>query len=194
MSFAISTIVESPSLTLTEFEALPEVEGVERWLIRGQLREEFVGFHDRTHGRLLARFAYILMSWHHKNPHVRGEVVCGGAGFRLASNPATVVGADVAFVGGEIAGKISDETSLFDGPPLLAVEILSANDRSGMLYEKIDEYLHHGTKLVWLVNSHFATITVYSAGAEPVLFNRQQTITAEPHLPGFAVPVVKIFG
>lgn len=190
----MSTIIESPSLTLTEFEALPEVEGVERWLIRGQLREEVVGFHDRSHSRLLARFAYILMSWHHESPDVRGEVVGGGAGFRLSSNPATVIGADVAFVGDEIASKISDETSLFDGPPLLAVEILSANDRPGMLNEKIDEYLRHGTKLVWLIDPHFATITVYSPDADPVLFNRQQTITAEPHLPGFAVPVAKIFG
>jgi Uma2 family endonuclease len=190
----MSTIVESPLMTSAEFEALPEVEGLERWLIRGQLREENMTVRNRWHGHLMARISMLLGVWLEEHPEVGGEVVSGEAGFRLSTDPATTVGVDVAYVGPKVAARTSRETSLFDGPPVLAVEIVSPSDRSETLDEKIDEYLHHGTKLVWLVDPHFATITVYSAETDPVLFNRQQTITAEPHLPGFAVPVAKVFG
>jgi hypothetical protein len=36
-------------------------------------------------------------------------------------------------------------------------------------------------------------VTVHRPGAEPELFNVRQEISAEPHLPGFRVPVARIF-
>lgn len=189
----MSMIAEPQLMTAVEFEALPEVEGLTRWLIRGQLREETMTVRNRWHSTLVAQICMILGVWREAHPAVGGAVVGGEAGFRLSTDPTTILGADVAFVSTEIFARNSGETTLFEGPPLLAVEIVSPSDRSETLDEKIDEYLRHGTKLVWLVDPHFATITVYSPDADPVLFNRQQTITAEPYLPGFAVPVAKIF-
>ncbi len=190
----MSMIAEPQLMTAAEFEALPETEGITRWLIRGQLREETMTVRNRWHSRLMIVIGAILEAWRETHPEVGGEVVGGEAGFRLSTDPTTIVGADVAFVSADIAAKNSSETTLFEGPPVLAVEIASPSDRTESLIEKIDEYLRHGAKLVWLVDPHFATITVYSTDTEPVLFNRQQIITAEPHLPGFAVPVAKIFG
>lgn len=189
----MSTMIESPLMTAAEFEALPEVEGIERWLIQGQLREETMTVRNRWHSRLVILIGYVLEAWREAHPEVGGEVVGGEAGFRLSTNPTTILGADVAYVSEETAARSSQTTTLFDGPPVLAVEIVSPSDRSELLVEKIDEYLRHGTKLVWLVDPHFATITVYRPDADPVLFNRQQTITAEPHLPEFAVAVARIF-
>ncbi len=189
----MSTIVEPVLMTAAEFEALPEVEGVDRWLIRGMVREESMTVRNRWHGRLMVRIAFLLELWLEAHPDIGGEVVSGEVGFRLSNDPATVVGADVAYVDAEISAKASLDTTLFDGPPVLAVEILSPSDKVKELDEKIQEYLRNGTKIVWLVNPQFATITVYRADADPEMFNRRETITAEPHLPGFAAAVAKIF-
>ncbi len=189
----MSTIIEPVLMTAAEFEALPETEGVERWLIRGQLREEPMTVRNRWHSRLMVRIGFLLELWLEAHPEVGGEVVSGEAGFRLSDNPPTTVGVDVAYVDAKVAARTSRDTTLFEGPPILAVEILSPSDRAEIVDEKIEEYLHNGTKIVWLVDPHFATITVYRTDADPEMFNRRETITAEPHLPGFATEVAKIF-
>ena len=54
--------------------------------------------------------------------------------------------------------------------------------------------LRAGVRLVWLVDPHYRTVLVYRPDQEPELFNVRQELTAEPHLPGFRVPVAQIFG
>lgn len=56
----MSTIVEPTLMTSAEFEALPEMEGVERWLIRGHLREEMMTYQNRWHSRLMVLIAHVL--------------------------------------------------------------------------------------------------------------------------------------
>ena len=48
--------------------------------------------------------------------------------------------------------------------------------------------------IVWVVNPRFRTVTVYRPGAAPVMFSGYQELTAEPHLPGFRVPVDRLWG
>jgi hypothetical protein len=36
-------------------------------------------------------------------------------------------------------------------------------------------------------------VTVYRPGTEPELFNVRQELSGEPHLPGFRVPVARLF-
>jgi Uma2 family endonuclease len=50
----------------------------------------------------------------------------------------------------------------------------------------------------WLVNGELRegnrqTVTVYKPGAKAELFNEDQTLSGEPHLPGFSVPVRRLF-
>jgi tetratricopeptide (TPR) repeat protein/tRNA A-37 threonylcarbamoyl transferase component Bud32 len=59
--------------------------------------------------------------------------------------------------------------------------------------EKVDEYLAVGVPLIWVVDPHFRTVRVYRPGAEPELFNVQQDLSGDPHLPGFRVPVAQLF-
>jgi Uma2 family endonuclease len=59
--------------------------------------------------------------------------------------------------------------------------------------EKVDVYLECGVKLVWVVDVRFRTVTVYRADAEPQLFNVDQELSGEPHLPAFRVAVGSMF-
>ena len=66
-------------------------------------------------------------------------------------------------------------------------------DRYGDLCDRVDEYLACGVSLVWILEPGFRTVTVYRPDAEPVLFNRTQTLSADPVLPGFSCPVSDLF-
>ena len=117
----------------------------------------------------------------------------GEVGCILAHDPDTTVWVDVAVFADEVIQAQTNETSLVDGIPVLAVEILSPSDRHDEVHEKIREYLRVGVVIVWEVDPDFKTIRVHRSDAEPVMFNREQTIDTEGVLPGFSVAVEEFF-
>src|SRR6266849_8839900 len=132
--------VSAPALmTAEEFLALPS-DGVERWLIRGQLREKLMTYRNRWHSRIEAQIVYILKRWLELQALPRGEVYSGEVGCRLSRNPDTIVGIDVAYVSAELAALEPKDTTIIDGVPTLAVEILSPSDKEEEVNEKVDQY------------------------------------------------------
>jgi Uma2 family endonuclease len=180
-------------MTTEEMLALPS-NNVERWLISGQLREKPMTVRNRWHSRIMARVAYFLGAWLEQQPEPRGAILCGEAGCRLRREPDTTVGIDVVYVSAELAARESTETSLIDGVPVLVVEILSPNDTQEQVDEKIDGYLQAGVALVWVIDPHDRTVTIYRPGQEPELVNVRQELSGEPHLPGFHVAASQLFG
>jgi len=188
------TVAEAtPLLTTEELLALPQ-DGVERWLIRGELREKPMTVRNRWHSSIMAQVTKFLGIWVDQQPKPRGAVLCGEAGCRLRRNPDTTVGIDVVYVSAELAARDSDDTSLIDGVPVLVVEILSPNDRLEEINEKIDDYLAAGVALVWVIDPHRRTVVIHRPEAEPELVNIRQELSGEPHLPGFRVAVAQLFG
>jgi Uma2 family endonuclease len=100
-----------------------------------------------------------------------------------------MVGIDVVYVDSVVASRQLANANFIEGVPTLVVEILSPSDTNERVDEKIAEYLEAGVPLIWIANLTFRTITVYQPGAQPVLFNITQEITAEPHMPGFRAHV-----
>ncbi len=70
-------------------------------------------------------------------------------GFRLFEVPDTVRAPDVHFVRGErlIDGRMP--RTYYPGPPDLAVEVVSPDDRDSEVSKKLQEYLDGGTPCVW---------------------------------------------
>lgn len=191
------TIAAQPKLMTTEeLLALPD-DGRERWLIRGELREADregdVTRRNYGHSRVEANICGELHIWVKTQPTPRGQVLTGEAGVRLRRNPDTTVGVDVAYISAQAVAEQADEKRLVDGPPVLAVEILSPSDKHEEVTEKVQGYLDAGVRLVWVVDPDFYTITVYRPDAEPQLFSLNQTITGDPDLPGFRVALKDIF-
>ena len=145
------------------------------------------------HSRVLSRLVQALTNWNDTLPLPRGCVVSGEAGFRLRRNPDTTVGVDVAYIDAATAAKLSPKIRLVEGVPVLAVEVLSGSDTHEDVFDKIQIYLDAGTTLVWIVDPDLRTVTAIEANKPPVLFTRDQTLTAEPHLPGFAVPMSRLW-
>lgn len=182
------------AMTLEEFEALPDDDGVERMLIRGKLWEMPMTKRNRKHSRANSRVAQHLENWLDTRPEPRGEIVCGEAGFTLSHDPDSGVGIDVAYVSAELSAATPETASYFQGPPILAVEILSPSDKQEEIDAKVELYLASGVLMVWIMNPRFRTVTVHRPDAEPVLFNATQELAADPVLPGFRVRVADLFG
>ncbi len=188
MNVAVSTAL----MTTEELLALPE-DGIDRELFRGVLREKEMTRRNRLHARTEARLAYLLESWLDAQPEPRGQVFSGEAGCILQRDPDTTVGIDVVYLSAEMVSRQSDRTTMIEGAPLLAVEILSPSDKQEDINAKVDAYLASGVVLIWLVDPHFRTVTVHRSDAAPVLFNVDQHLTSEPHLPGLSIPVRALF-
>jgi Uma2 family endonuclease len=188
----MSTIISAPSMTSEELLALPD-DGIERELIRGQLRERPMTRRNRRHSRATARLAAVLVSWLDQQQHGKGEVLVGDAAFRLIQNPESTVGIDLAYISEELSKNAPDDTFLIDGTPVLAAEILSPSDTHEDVVEKVELYLEVGVAVIWIVDPDLRNVTVYRPEQDAVLFAASQELIGDPELPGFRVRVADIF-
>lgn len=180
------------TMTTAELLALPD-NGLERELIRGELKEREMTRRNRLHAGTESRIARFLLNYLDKNPQLQADVLSGEAGSILASNPDTTVGIDVAVFSLETLEDQSATSSMVVGIPLLAVEILSPSDKHEDVHEKITEYLRVGVPLVWEVDPDFQTVKVFQPSEEPVMFNRNQQLDGGSTLPGFQISVAELF-
>ncbi len=188
-------IAASELLTVEEFLRLPD-DGIHRELIRGQVRihgvpEPGMTYRNRFHSEIEANFVYELKGWLRRLPEPRGKILCGEVGFRLDGTPTSLVGIDVAYASAELIAATAPKQRIFDGSPLLAVEILSPSDTQEGIVEKLDLYLQHGA-VVWIVDPDVRIVRVHRPGREPEMFTASQDLTTEPELPGFRVPVSQL--
>lgn len=192
----MSTAATPKLMTAEEFLALPD-DGVERWLIRGELREKRdtdMTMRNKLHSITEGRVTRILGNWLQTQPEPRGEVVCGEAGLIRRRNPDTVsAGADVAVITAAQADAGSDDTTMIEGPALLIAEILSPHDTTEEVAERVEEYLTCGVAVVWVMHPYFRTVTVHRPGADPLALDSRDTLTGDPELPGFSCPVAEFF-
>jgi Uma2 family endonuclease len=179
-------------LTAEELLAMPN-DGMERWLIAGELRERPMTVRNRFHSRAMIRVGKFLDNWLDEQSPPRGQVLGGEVGVRLSRDPETMVGVDVVYVSAEVVVRQTHETTLIDGVPTLAVEILSPNDTIEEIHEKISVYQSAGVPLVWVLNPYDRTVKVYQPDTQPISFNVSQELSGEPHLSGFRVPVARLF-
>ena len=149
---------------------------------------------NRRHAQAEASLSKVLGTWADSLSPVPGVVLAGEVGCILRGKPDTIVGIDVVFITAEHAARQSEITTMIDGAPLLAVEILSPSDKQEDIGKKVDDYLKSGVALVWILDTHFQTVTVHRPGLKPELFNSDQDLSGGDLLPGFDVSVAALFG
>ena len=171
-------------MTAEELGNLPD-EPLRHELIKGELLTMPLPKHE--HGRVSAILTMLLLQ--HAMANQLGEV-CSEAGYKLESNPDTVLGPDVSFVSNDRIA-LSPE-GYHSGPPDLAVEVLSPGDRRGRVEHKLALWLEFGTRSVWLVNPRRRTIEVISSTGERRILNATDELVDDT-VPGFRVAVSEIF-
>jgi Uma2 family endonuclease len=187
---------EAGTMTFEEFMALPD-DGTDRELIRGVLKvrgvkERGMTIRNRHHAKIEIKIGKILDLWLDTQPEPRGEIVGGEAGFRLRGTKESGVGIDVAYASAELVAATPESQALFDGPPVLAVEILSPTDKHEDIAEKVRVYLEVGT-VAWVVDPDLKTVVIYRPAGPHRLLNIGDQVADEPYLPGFRARVADFF-
>jgi Uma2 family endonuclease len=121
----------------------------------------------------------------------KGYVLSNDVGIIWERDPDTVRGPDVVLYDRqrryeELNPKFAED------PPLLAVEVLSPNDRMNKVTRRIQQFLAWGVALVWLVDPEDSTVGVYRADRAPQVFDATQELTDE-RLPEFRCRVADFF-
>jgi Uma2 family endonuclease len=80
-----------------------------------------------------------------------------------------------------------------EGPPDMAIEVLSPGDRPGRLLERVSFYMRTGVALLWVVDPADEQVTVYRPGESPSTFGTSAVINAAPVLPEFELDLAALF-
>lgn len=145
------------------------------------------------HAYVATRISQALANWFDAQNQLNGVVVSGDARCQLFGDRETLVGIDVAVFLGEEAVDAVNHGGTFTMPPVLAVEVLSLSDTHENTLEKLQLYLEAQIPQIWIVDPDLQTVTVHRPNANPTFFHREHTLTCEPELPGFEVPMSSLF-
>jgi Uma2 family endonuclease len=145
------------------------------------------------HARIAARLARCLWDWI--------EAGAGGdagveAGFILAQDPDTVRAPDVAYVSAARIPASGIPEGFWPLAPDLAVEIVSPSESATDIRDKISDYLHAGTQLVWVLYPTRREVVAHrpDGTARTLTAVADDTLAQPDLLPGFACPLAALFG
>jgi Uma2 family endonuclease len=120
-----------------------------------------------------------------------GVVTAAETGFILGKG--TFHAADSAFISNENLGKHGFPQGYFPTAPDIAIEVVLPNNTSEEMMEKANLYLQNGSRLVWVIYLQTKVVTVYHQNNIVNLLRESDTLEGEDVLPGFQLPVAKLF-
>ncbi len=175
-------------MTAEELMELPD-DGFRYELINGEL--EKMPPPGSPHGRIAFQLSVYLGQFILEHGLGQGFT---GIGFKLTSNPDTVLAPDLAFLADENFAKGRDTEGYWLGPPDLAVEVLSPSDRPGKVKQRISRWFSLGVKQLWIVDLKHTKVTVYRSPSDATTFSGSDYLEAQDLFPGFRLSLDKIFG
>ena len=181
-------------MTAEELWQLPR-DGRRHRLIAGELRTMSPASDD--HGRYAMHLSIPL--GYYVYLHRLGEVYAAETGFQLAHDPDTIQGPDLAFVRRERVRPFGPKKpAYFEGPPDLAVEVVSPNDTYTEVAETVQTWLDHGTRVVLVIDPRRRTVTLHHLAEEPgrtvvQTLGQADSLAIDDLFPGWSLPVAALF-
>lgn len=175
-------------LTADDLFNMPD-KGMKHELVRGELKTMAPA--GVEHGNVGGELFFRLRQ--HARQHELGMVLGPDTGFFLSRDPDHVRAPDVSFVEKTRIPQ-TPLVRFFPGPPDLAAEIVSPSDTIDELQEKIEDYLTHGVRLVWVIYPRNRTAQIHRPGQSPEYIPADGTLKGEDLLPGFECKLAELFG
>ncbi len=178
----------SPLMTGEEFV---QIDGHEQMaLIDGVLVQE-PDMPSVTHGEICIQFGRHLANFVYDNKLGR---VCGNdTSLRLKRNPDTVRGPDICYFSTARMPAGQRLEGVTDVIPELVVEVRSPSNTWAVLLANVAMYLEAGVTAVMVVVPEDETATVYRLNEFHQTFHNGDVIELPDVLPGFAVPLARVF-
>jgi len=147
---------------------------------------------DSVHGFLCVELAYLFKKYCDERNFGR---VCGNdALIRVRRDPDSVRGPDIAVYSHSRLPEGKLPRGLLDVLPELVIEVKSPHNRWNDLYGKVSEFLGAGIQIVLIIDPDTQTATIYRGESIYETLHMQDTLTLPDLLPGFEVPLAKLFG
>ncbi len=174
-------------ITADDLWAMPRTDDRRYELVRGELVEMVPA--SGTHGVAANEIGRILGNF--VREHNLGLVFAAETGFLLARDPDIVRAPDAAFLAW---ARVPEEPGQAYWPvaPDLAVEVVSPGDRADVLQARVQDFLDHGTRLVWVIYPDTQTAVVYRPSGEARLLSREEALDGEDVLPGLRFPLADL--
>lgn len=156
-------------------------------LVDGVLVEKVMAYYE-------SRVAVVICTFleNYLEEHDLGIVAGADGMMRLA--PGLVRIPDVSFVSWKrLPGRRVPRDPIARLAPDLAVEVLSEGNTEKEMARKLREYFTAGAQVVWIVDPDARTVAVYTAPDDCTVLQERQTLTGGDLLPGFALPLRKLF-
>lgn len=122
--------------------------------------------------------------------HVRdtdlGIAGAAEVGFLLSSDPDTVRAPDVFFISRERMPADGIPKGYWSGPPDLAVEVVSPNDRRREVEAKARAWLAAGASAAMVVDPPTRTATIFRSQEDAVVLHGDQRLELEDVVPGWS--------
>ncbi|MCM3872734.1 MAG: Uma2 family endonuclease [Pyrinomonadaceae bacterium] len=120
-----------------------------------------------------------------------GRAYGAETGFKLESDPDTVLAPDIAFIKMERLGPLIKSYRV--GAPDLVVEVISPGESKNKVEKKTSRWLQGGALAVWLVDPHTRTVSVWRLNTETRFLSEKDLLSGDDIVPGFSLPVSEIF-
>lgn len=182
----MSTTVQ---VTTAEELLLMPKDGFRYELVKGELKKMSpAGF---EHGAVAVNVAILLGQYVKANN--LGVVLAAETGFKLASDPDTVLAPDVSFVRRERIPQSGLPKAFYPGAPDLAVEVVSPGDTRKEVAGKVEDWLAAGSRAVWVINPKRRTVVIHRPQTEAVTLGEMDELDGQDVVPGFRCSVSEIF-
>lgn len=180
---------QQPVMTLDEFCEKHSGDRVE--FINGQVVE--LPMPQGKHGKISYRVTKALGDFVDAND--LGHIAINDSFVRVSApgDPTRVRGVDVSYYSYARIPKGPFPEGLLDVSPELIFEVMSPSDLWTEVFAKVEEYLASGVLAVVVLNTDKRTATVCRPGPTQQDFFAADTLTLPDVLPGFAVPVARLF-
>jgi Uma2 family endonuclease len=174
---------------LTADEFMVRYENQRAELVSGVVKE--LAMPDIDRGHFCGLITYYLT--HFVIQHDLGRVMSNDSFIRIRNNPDTVLGPDVCFISFAKLPRGPLARGLLDAVPELVVEVRSPSETWTDVIAKVLDYLSAGVGAVVVVNPERQAVAVYRTNADEEQFSVTQELTIADVLPGFTLPVRKLF-
>jgi Uma2 family endonuclease len=158
-------------------------------LVDGEIIEMSPAGH--VHGRIASRFTALLGPF--VLAHRLGECYAAETGFKISSDPDTVLAPDVSFVSASREAAAGDSEGFFPGAPDLAVEVISPSDRYSEVAAKVQRWLTAGARMVVVIDPPKKTVIVHQSRTDVLILKEGDVFDGGDVVPGWTLQVSDLF-